>query len=557
MDNGGHIRYGDIFMERGRPAGSRPDVGPEHQGKSRGRRMGESPAEPDPTNEKQKTEELASRHNLTFADISDISVDGSAVELIPRQMALKYCILPVNRSETTLTVLTDDPMNFYGFEDVRQVTGLQLEIMLTDRSSLMRAIAAYYTDIDARRAARKANLHADKLPEPVRLAGGEDDTPVINLLNSLVQFAYTFNASDIHIEPFEDGTLVRMRLDGVIIDYQTLQKSLHSSLVARIKILSDLDIAEHRIPQDGHARLTVNGVAVNIRVSLIPTVFGEKAVLRILDANTAIDYSGTFGMRQNEYEKFVSMLRSPNGIIYLTGPTGSGKTTTLYLVLEYLSSMNLNISTIEDPVEKTLRRVNQMQVNNQAGLTFEAGLKALLRQDPDIIMVGETRDPETASISVRAAITGHLVLSTLHTSDACGSVIRLLNMGLEPYLLADSLAGAVAQRLVRKVCRHCSAEVEATAEEIRLLGAYVHKVRKARGCPFCNHTGYKGRAAIHEIFAADAQIRRLIAAAEPPERLKKYAVEAQGMLTLKDAAARLVSEGVTTIEEFIKISYGG
>jgi type IV pilus assembly protein PilB len=552
----GSKRTGEILIEFGYITEPQLEAGLEYQRKNDGRRIGEVLVELGFISEKQKIKALSKKHNLAAADIADISVDGSAVELIPRHIAEKYRILPVRRLGSILTVLTDDPMNLYGFDAVRQVSGMQIEIILSEKMNLMRAIESHYAEAGARQAVISANIHAGKLSEKLSLLPHEDNTPIVNLLNRLVIFAYTFNASDIHIEPFEDTTLVRMRQDGNIVDYMTLQKKLHSSLIARIKILSDLDIAERRLPQDGHARMNVNGTAVNIRVSLIPTVFGEKAVLRILDGNTAIDYSGTFGMRRPEYDKFINMLKSPNGLIYLTGPTGSGKTTTLYMVLEHLSAMNLNISTIEDPVEKSIRRVNQMQVNNSAGLTFETGLKALLRQDPDIIMVGETRDPITASISIRAAITGHLVLSTLHTSDACSSVIRLTDMGLEPYLLADSIIGIAAQRLMRKVCINCAAESATTDEEIRLLGAYVPKIKRAVGCHACNYTGYAGRIAIHEIMTVDSNLRRMIAGGASSDKIKEYTVNEQGMLTLKDAAVKNVADGLTTMEEYLKISYG-
>ncbi|MFR3389535.1 MAG: GspE/PulE family protein [[Clostridium] scindens] len=294
------------------------------------------------------------------------------------------------------------------------------EMCLCGREELLKAINYYYSEVGARRAAAEANRRfGDQVIEEVEMdEEGDDDTPIINLLSRLVNRVYNTNASDIHIEPFEDKTVVRMRIDGVIVEYVTLQKSLHASVIARIKILGDMDIAERRIPQDGHFRTKIEGEYVNIRVSVIPTVFGEKAVLRLLTSNANIDYPKTFGMEESDYLKLEKMLQSPNGIIYFTGPTGSGKTTTLYMILEEISRRPVNITTIEDPVEKNLPKVNQMQVNNQAGLTFEAGLRALLRQDPDVIMVGETRDVETASISVRAAITGHLVFSTLHTNDA-------------------------------------------------------------------------------------------------------------------------------------------
>ncbi len=549
MESGRNIKIGDVLLELGFITAAQLQAGLEYQKLNR-KRIGDALVELGFITEKQKIAALAKRLSLASSDIEDLTIESSAIAKIPRQTAEKHAILPVRARGGILTVLTDDPMNFYGLEEARQISGMQLEIILTEKAPLASAISRHYSEIGVQLAAEKANIHAGKLAEAAASAPADDETPVINLLNSLVLRAWTVNASDIHIEPFEDCTQVRMRMDGTIVDYLTLDRNLHGSLIARIKVLSELDIAEHRLPQDGHARIQLGGATVNMRVSLIPTVFGEKAVLRILDGNAAVDYSGAFGMRPNDYEKFMKILQAPSGLVYITGPTGSGKTTTLYMALEYLSRKSLNISTIEDPVEKNIRRVNQMQVNASAGLTFEAGLRALLRQDPDVIMVGETRDPETASISVRAAITGHLVLSTLHTSDACGSVARLLNMGVEPYLLADSLAGVVAQRLLRKVCPHCSLVYAPSEEEIRLLGIEAEAIRKARGCHLCSNTGYRGRCAVHEILTVDEGVRRLISAAASGETIKEHASKCLGLVTLKEAAARLVAEGVTTMEEF-------
>jgi type IV pilus assembly protein PilB len=344
-------------------------------------------------------------------------------------------------------------------------------------------------------------------------------------------------------------------MDGVIGDFMTLQKNIHNSLIARIKILGDLDIAERRVPQDGHFRISIEGVNLNVRVSVIPTVFGEKAVLRLLANASNIDYMNTFGMNEYNYGLVSKMLQSPNGIIYLTGPTGSGKSTTLYMILEELSKRNVNISTIEDPVEKNVPKLNQMQVNNTAGLTFEAGLRALLRQDPDIIMVGETRDTETASISIRAAITGHLVLSTLHTNDAASSVVRLADMGVERYMIANALVGIVAQRLVRKVCPVCGEWGPMTPQEEEIAGTKFVQVRHAKGCRSCNHTGYKGRISIHEILIIDKAVRAMITAGASTEEIKAYAIEQQQMQTLKQSALALVEDGTTTVDELLRVAY--
>ena len=398
-------------------------------------------------------------------------------------------------------------------------------------------------------------LYSTIIQREVNVEDADDDTPIINLLNSLVVRAYNSNVSDIHIEPFEKHTSVRMRMDGVIVDFMTLPKNIHNSLIARVKIIGDLDIAERRIPQDGHFKTNVEGTPINVRVSVIPTVFGEKAVLRLLASAATIDHAGSFGMNERNYQIVSQMLQSPNGIVYVTGPTGSGKSTTLYMILSELSQRAVNISTIEDPVEKNLPKLNQMQVNNVAGLTFEVGLRALLRQDPDIIMVGETRDSETASISVRAAITGHLVLSTLHTNDAASSVVRLVDMGVEPYMIASSLVGIVAQRLVRKVCPFCATSGPMTPDEEAIAGVHIPEVKHAVGCRQCNNTGYKGRISIHEILVIDKNVRQMITKVAAVEEIKEYAINEQGMSTLKKSALELVEQGVTTIDELIKVSY--
>jgi len=428
-------------------------------------------------------------------------------------------------------------------------------VLLCESQVLDNAIRYYYAEVTARKAVSKANESRKEDLEPIQVEEGDDEVPVINLLNSLIQRAFHNNASDVHIEPFEDRTEVRMRIDGVIMGFVTLQKNLHASLIARIKIVGDMDIAERRIPQDGHFRMKVDGKIINMRISLLPTVFGEKAVIRLLNSNSQIDNSHTYGMRQVDYDKLCKMLRSPNGLIYLTGPTGSGKTTTLYMILNDLAKRNVNICTIEDPVERNLAKINQSQVNNTAGMTFDVGLRAMLRQDPDIIMVGETRDSETASTSVRAAITGHLVLSTLHTNDAVSAIVRLEDMGVEPYLVGNSLVGVVAQRLMRKLCPECAREVEVDEETRQYLRCDVAKVKVPGRCPSCNNTGYRGRIAIHEVFYVDKQIREMIAGGISLDQMKGYAIKEQEMMTLHDSGAKLVAEGVTSLEELFKVAY--
>ncbi|MGF7011191.1 type IV pilus assembly protein PilB [Lachnospiraceae bacterium PF1-22] len=558
MANIKNIPIGELLKESGYISEEQIQQALAYQKENRGKRLGEILISLGFVTERQTLEALAQRFELKIVDLSNYEVDVEAVAKIPKQLAEKYSMLAIEQSPEGLVVATSDPLDFYGFEDVRQVTGMQLDTVLCEKEIIRGAISYYYSEVSAKQAAKKANTSTDGIEEiPLDLDINEEDgdAPIVNLLNSLVARAYSVNASDIHIEPFETKSNVRMRIDGTIVDYVTLQKSLHASLIARVKILSDLDIAERRIPQDGHFRTKIGEEFVNVRVSVIPTVFGEKAVMRLLASGGNIDYPSTYGMLEDDFEKFTAMLKSPNGILYITGPTGSGKTTTLYMVLEELSKRQVNISTIEDPVEKNLPRINQMQTNNMAGLTFDIGLRALLRQDPDVIMVGETRDAETAAISIRAAITGHLVLSTLHTNNAAATIVRLVDMGMEQYMIASSLVGVVAQRLMRKVCKHCSSERPVTIAEQAYLDPSITTVKEAVGCSRCNNTGYSGRIAIHEILMIDETVKKMITLGSSVEEIVEYATSSQGMKTLSDRGQELVAEGITTIEELMKVAY--
>ena len=553
-----NIRLGDVLVELGYVNDDQIGQAIAYQKENKGVRMGGALIALGFITEHQMLEALGKRLNYTLVDIQDLNVDIKAVEMIPRMLAEKYCMMGYRIDGGSYFMLVNDPLNFYGIEDIRQVVGMDLQIVLAEQVPLENAIQYYYSEVTARKAAQKAastTVNNAAAPVEINIEDGDDETPIINLLNSILLRAYNANASDIHIEPFEHQTDIRMRLDGVITEFMTLQKNIHNPLIARIKILGDMDIAERRIPQDGHFRIGVEGVNLNVRVNVVPTVFGEKAVMRLLANNSHIDYSDTFGMTEENFKLVKHMLNSPNGIIYVTGPTGSGKSTTLYMILEELSKRSVNISTIEDPVEKNLARLNQIQVNNTAGLTFGVGLRALLRQDPDIIMVGETRDNETASISVRAAITGHLVLSTLHTNDAPSSVIRLADMGVEPYLIATSLVGIIAQRLVRKVCPFCSEWGQMSYEEENMLGEILPQVKHVKGCRQCSNTGYKGRVSIHEILPITKEVRHMITEGASVDDIKEYAVNSMGMKTLRASAMELVKDGTTTVAEMARISY--
>ncbi|MDL2257991.1 Flp pilus assembly complex ATPase component TadA [Eubacteriales bacterium OttesenSCG-928-K08] len=507
--------------------------------------------------EQQVLDVLSQKLNIPLIQLSTSKVDPAAVGKIPRVLAEKYSAIAIATEEHRLVVVINDPLNFYAIEDIRQVTQMPNKLLLAENDEIKKAIDYYYSEVDARSAVRQADQSADSIIDEIdditNVDMGDASAPIVKLLNSLLLRGYSNNASDVHLEPFGEQSIVRMRVDGMLIEYATLKKSLHPALIVRLKIMANLDIAEKRLPQDGHFRVSVEGQDLNVRVSIIPTVHGEKAVLRFLAPNSNIDYAESFGMTKSNYARFMQILSNPNGIVYITGPTGSGKTTTMYMVLQHFQKMAINISSIEDPVERSLTGINQMQVNVMAGLTFDTGLRALMRQDPDIIMVGETRDMETASISVRAAITGHLVISTLHTNDAISSVLRLEDMGIAPYLVGSSVVGLLAQRLVRKICPYCAEEIQATDHIRALLGANVRSVRRGKGCHVCNQTGYKGRTAIHEVVMVDKRMQRMISENAPLAELERYARE-QHMGSLRDGARDLVLEGVTSIEEFIKVA---
>lgn len=555
------IRIGDVLKELGYVNDDQIDQALSYQREHRGTKLGQALIELGCITEDQMLEALSKRLDLPLVNMGSVHVDVDAVRLVPENVARETGAMPVAADSQSITVVTDDPLNLYGMEQIRQLTGRTVLVEVAKHTEVARAQDYYYAEVNPYVEAEEASLEFNDLSalaDNVDVNGNAGDAPIINLLNSLIRHAYHAGASDIHIEPYQEMTNIRIRVDGVINDYLTVRRSVHAPLIARIKIVGNMDIAEHHLPQDGHFRINIAGESINVRVSVIPTVFGEKAVLRLLSNNTNIEHNTTYGMLQDDYERFCHILEAPNGIIYLTGPTGSGKTTTLYMVLQNLSEESVNICTIEDPVEKNLPRITQVQVNETAGLTFEAGLRALMRQDPDIIMVGETRDATTARIAVRAAITGHLVFSTLHTNNAAGSIARLLDMGIEPYMLSSSLSGIVAQRLMRKVCPHCAVKRPATEQEKRLLGvdpAEDVELTEGKGCRECNQTGYHDRFAVHEILTIDRHVRQMINDHASMDDIQDYAVREQGMHTLGESAARAVLDGRTTMEEYLKIVY--
>ncbi len=558
MADNSKIRIGDLMVTAGYITDDQLREALGIQKQSEGKRIGQVLVEMGYVTERQMLSALANRLNIQLIDIAGFQIDPNIVKLIPKQMAEQYDMMPIAQENGEVLLAVNDPLNLYAIEDIRQTIGQPVRTVLAEEQPLKDAIDYQYAGIKAQMAAEHANanttgMSVDELV--IDTSAGADDAPIINLVNSLLDKAFQDNASDIHIEPFESNVVVRMRIDGTLIDYITLQKNVQDSLVARIKIMGDMDIAERRIPQDGHFRVRIQGQIINVRVNVIPTVFGEKVVMRLIMSVVSIDNNTTFGMDKDNYTKFSKMLMSPNGLIYITGPTGSGKSTTLYMALESLSQKPINISTIEDPVEKNLPRLNQVQVHPTAGLTFEVGLRALMRQDPDVIMVGETRDAETASISIRAAVTGHLVLSTLHTNDAASTIVRLVDIGAEPYMLSSALVGVVAQRLMRKVCPYCSRIEPLTERQIEFVGHDIPGARTAVGCSQCHGSGYLGRTAIHEVLVIDKTMRKMISDGAEASEMKTYAIQNQNMKTLKQCAINLVEQGITTMEELERVAY--
>ena len=555
-----NIRLGEVLVEYGYIKEAQVEQALAYQKQNKDKRLGEVLIEMGAITEAQMLSALGQKLGLDFIPLNSYPVNQEAVAKVPKALAQRYNLIPVAIQNGQLLVAMNDPLNFYAIEDIKLVTGMQVEVALASKSAIVSAIEYHYAELEARSAVEASNTGIDadavqNMAQQIDLTE-DDQTPVVKLLNSLLLRGYTTGVSDIHIEPYETELLVRMRIDGQLIDYVTLQTQLHQPLIARTKILCGMDIAEKRLPQDGHVKTTIDGLEMNVRANVIPTIYGEKAVLRFLNTNATIERADTFGMDQENYQKCLEILQNPHGVVYITGPTGSGKTTTLYLMLERLTKKPINVATIEDPVEKNLPRINQMQVNPQAGLTFEIGLRALLRQVSDVIMVGETRDSQTAQISVRSAITGHLVLSTLHTNDAISAIVRMEDMGVEPFMVANSLVGVVAQRLAKKLCTNCCYTDVPTPEEQEILGPDITQIHRAKGCHMCNNTGYKGRVAVHEVITIDKAMRRMISEQRDIDDIQKYVRETQHSTTLRGGLLRLVQNGVTDPAEVVRLTYG-
>ncbi|MBP5604863.1 MAG: Flp pilus assembly complex ATPase component TadA [Ruminiclostridium sp.] len=532
--------------------------------KETGKRLGDMLFELGYVSETQLAQALSQRLKVPYIDLTTTKIETEAVKKIPEAVARKNCVLAYRIHNGRLYVATNDPVNFYIFEELKIQTGMEINAQLATKSSINEAIGRVYSaatvsnvmgDIDREIDANAAIIDQANEESEERI----DNAPVVKLVNTIIESAYRDGASYIHIEPFKDRTRIRYRIDGECIEKMKVKPAVHSALITRIKILGGMNIAEKRIPLDGRSSAVIDGVTQDLRISTIPTVYGEKCVIRLLATGDEKARKITdLGMTDYNYEMFRQIIRCPNGVMLVTGPTGSGKSTTLYATLGELSKPNVNIVTAEDPVEKKIDGVNQCQMNEKAGMTFAAALRSILRQDPDIVMVGEIRDGETADIAIRAAITGHLVLSTLHTNDAASTILRLVDMGVQPYMVASSLVGVIAQRLVKLLCPACREEILLTdPADLKLVGKeepvkiYQHHIG---GCNECRHTGFKGRTAIHEIIVSTNDIKELIAANATAEQIGIQARK-NGTRLLRDNVTDMVLDGRTTMDELVKATY--
>lgn len=501
---------------------------------------------------------LAKRLKIPFSKLSDYKVSMDAVSLVDLDFAKENQFFPIDIIDNTLLIATTDPTNYYLLDDIKIKTGYEVSPIMTTKSDIEASIKTYYNVTGYSEVVKSINDKFSENIESVLNMQTENEiqnTPIVKVVNEIIDSAFRLNASDIHIEPRKADIKIRMRIDGNLIEYMKLNQGAHQSLVTRIKILGNMDIAEKRLPQDGRFSITYKSREIDIRVSTIPTVLGEKLVLRILGGAEGILTKSQLGFTKSNEELYNKVINSVHGIILVCGPTGSGKTTTLYSMLNEISSNNLNTITIEDPVEYKIDGINQIQVNNRAGLTFAKGLRSILRQDPDIIMIGEIRDAETAEIAVRSSITGHKVLSTIHTNDSIGAIARLADMGVEKYLISSSLVGVIGQRLVKTLCKLCKNKIITDEYETKLLNlSKPATVYEPVGCEHCNLTGYKGRIPVHEIIIINKEIRRLINTDASADDIKAVA-KAQGFTSLRDNCIEHVLNGDVSIQSFLDAAY--
>jgi type IV pilus assembly protein PilB len=532
-----------------------------------GRRLGAQITDLGFLDESDLTDFVAKQYGVPSINLDEFEIDPAVIQLIPEEVATKHTVIPVNRAGSSLILATADPSNIFALDDIKFLTGYNIQPVVAAEEAIRRAIDKYYDqstsleDVMGDFDDSEIDLIQDDDDVDVgELAKASEDAPVVKLVNLILTDAVKKAASDIHIEPYEKTFRVRFRIDGVLYEAMKPPMKLKNAILSRVKIMSELDIAERRLPQDGRIKLKLGrGREMDFRVSVLPTLFGEKIVLRLLDKSTLQLDMTKLGFELDQLQVFKNSIHQPYGMVLVTGPTGSGKTTTLYSALSELNQVSDNLSTAEDPVEFNLTGINQVQMHEEIGLNFAAALRSFLRQDPDIIMVGEIRDFETAEISVKAALTGHMVLSTLHTNDAPSTVNRLLNMGIEPFLVASSVNCIVAQRLARRVCEECrETDPEVTGEALIEAGMSDEDAAKVvpvlgKGCRNCSDTGFKGRLAVYEVMDIKEELKEYVLNGASALELKREAIRL-GMQTLRQSALGKLAEGITTLGEVLRVS---
>lgn len=530
------------------------------------KRIGEILVERGAISKEELYEILQYVYESEYVDLSNYVIDPEVISLIPEKIALRFKLIPLSKNDYELIIAMANPLDVYAIDFVRDYTKVKrIKSLLATEDDVLNAITSYYElgeydDIIKKLGTEIIFKEEEEEEDLKKLEAISKEAPIIQLVSMLIVQGVKDRASDIHIEPNEKGLLIRFRVDGILHDIRTLPNTIKSAIISRIKILAKMDIAERRLPQDGRFQVKFGTREVDLRVSTIPTVLGEKVVLRLLDKSKGLIKLEQLGFIPEQLKEFKSIIFKSYGIILLTGPTGSGKTTTLYAALNQVNSKDKNIITVEDPVEYKLARINQIQIKPKINLTFANTLRSILRQDPDIIMVGEIRDTETAQIAVQAALTGHLVFSTLHTNDAASALTRLIDMDIETFLISSSVIGVIAQRLVRVICEKCKEKY--TPEKNVLSGLNIKdksndggkvKLYRGTGCSFCKNTGYYGRTSIYELIVLDEEIRSLIISKAPSNVIKNTAIK-KGMKTLKDSGLKKVMQGITTIEEVIRVA---
>ncbi len=550
-------QLGDILLESGLVSRDQLDAAVIEQNRL-GRSLGRVLVDQGVLTEAQLVAALATQIGMRFVDLADVQVDGSALARVPGHVARRHTAIPIGHEDGRLVVAMADPANVFAIDDIRSVAGIEVKPVVATRNDVNAAIDRFYRAGDELNDLTSELDVADDEEDLSKVKEITEDAPIVRYVNLLITQAIQDRASDIHLEPTEHDLRVRYRIDGVLHEVMRSPRAIQSGVISRLKIMSDINIAERRIPQDGRLSVAAHGKKVDLRVATLPTVWGEKVVMRILDNSTARMDLADLGFSPHNFQIFEKSYVKPYGMILVTGPTGSGKSTTLYATLNVVNRPEVNIITVEDPVEYRLPGVNQVQVNNKAGLSFAAALRSILRSDPDIVLIGEIRDHETAQIAIEASLTGHLVLSTLHTNDAPSAITRLTEMGIEPFLVGSAVDCVLAQRLARRLCSKCKEPYEPTAEQLESIG-FVRRDGQPEptffrpvGCPNCAKTGYKGRLALHEVMGVSDKIERLTVDRESSTVINKVAIE-EGMRTLREDGLLKASQGITSIDEIFRV----